>query len=190
MRGTLEVMIGSVVILSCPPLVSAHVASVRGDPSEDALGAAVALAFMGASSLIFVVKRAMAVRRTFWSSRRKVDADRDLLRSAARHQRVTALAFTAACVIAMLSLAALPFAREVRLVLGVTPALMLLAALAMLRRAHQVIAASADPQVRVSSHGHFLFAACGTRLVGWLAVPPRVVARVTALPVAQLRRAH
>jgi hypothetical protein len=184
------VMIGSVVLLSCPPLVSAQVASVRGDPSEDALGAAVALAFMGASSFIFVVKRAMAVRRTFLSSRRKVDADRDLLRAAARHQRVTAFAFAAACVLAMLAVAALPMAREVRLVLGVTPALMLLAALAMLWRAHRIIGASADPDVRVTSHGHFLFAARGADLVGWLAVSPRVVARVTALPVAQLRRAH
>jgi uncharacterized membrane protein YqjE len=184
-------MIGSIVLLSCPSVVSAtHVATtaVRGDGSQDALGAAVALAFMGASSFIFVVKRAMAVRRTYLSSRHKVDADRDLLRSAARHQRARGIILAVACIVAMLSIVALPIAREIRLVLGVTPALLSIAVLATLWRVLRVLRASADTAVDVTSHGHFLFAARGTTLVGWLAVPPRVVARVIALPVAQLRR--
>ncbi len=155
--------------------------------SNDALGAAVAVAFMGLFSLVFAVTRATAARRTFATSRRKVAADLELLYLVSHTQRARALAFAAVCALVGVAIASLPIALETRIALAVTPGLMMLVGLVSAWQLQKLLGVRADRDVRVVSHGEFLYAARGGRLVGWVSAPPRLVAHATALPVAQLR---
>lgn len=163
-----------------PPLLAAAEAGT----TNDSLGAAVAIAFMGLCSLVFVVTRATAARRTFATSRRKVPADFDLLQAVARTQRMRALAFAAGCALVGLGIFSLPTAAETRIALSVTPGLMFLVGLVSAWQLHRLLGVR---DVRVSSHGEFLYAERNGHLVGWVSAPPRLVAQATALPVAQLR---
>lgn len=151
--------------------------------TNDALGAAIAFAFMGLCSLVFAITRATAARRTFTTSRHKVEAEPALLTAVARRQRARALMFAAGCVLAGLGVAALPIAIETRIALSVTPGLMALVGLVSAWRLHALLGATTD---RVSSHGLFLYASRDGRLVGWVSAPPVLIARATALPIARL----
>ena len=158
--------------------------------SDDARGAAVAVAFMGLCTLVYAVMRATAVRRTFVTSRHKVDASLELFHVIARRQRTRSLAFAAACVLAGVAIARLPFALDGRLLLGVTPALMFVVALVSAFQLHRLLGLRAEPGLRVMSHGPFMYAARGERLVGWVSAPPKLVARASHLPIARLRVSH
>lgn len=160
------------------------VATEVATSSNDSLGAGVALAFMGVCSLVFAVTRATAARRTFATSRRKVPAELELLYLVARTQRARALMFAAVCALAGVAVAAMPIAYETRIALAVTPGLMMLVGLVSAWQLQRLLA---EHDVRVTSHGEFLYAARDGRLVGWVSAPPRLVAHATALPVAQLR---
>lgn len=187
-------MIGRILVLLCPDIVataaSRPVIDVAATRSEDARGAAVAVAFMGLCTLVYAVTRATAVRRTFVTSRHKVDTSLELLQVIARRQRTRAVAFGAACVLAGLAISTLPFALDGRLLLGVTPALMFMVALVSAWQLHRLLHLTPDPELHVSSHGPFMYAARGGRLVGWVAAPPALVARASDLPVARLRVSH
>jgi hypothetical protein len=158
--------------------------------SDDARGAAVAVAFMGLCTLVYAVTRATAVRRTFVTSRHKVDASLELLHMIARRQLSRALVFAAACVLAGAGIARLPLALDGRLLLAVTPALMLVVALVSAWQLHRLLGLRADPDLRVLAHGPFMYAARGERLVGWVSAPLALVARASDLPVARVRVSH
>lgn len=187
-------MIGRILVFLCPDIVataaSRPVIDVAASSSDDARGAAVAVAFMGLCTLVYAVTRATAVRRTFVTSRHKVDASLELLHVIARRQRTRALAFGAACVLAGVAISRLPFALDGRLLLGVTPALMFMVALVSAWQLHRLLRLTPDPDLRVSSHGPFMYAARGGRLVGWVAAPTALVARASDLPIARLRVSH
>ncbi len=155
--------------------------------SNDSLGAAVAVAFMGLCSLVFAITRATAARRTFVTSRRKVAADIELMYLVARTQRARALAFAAGCAMAGVAIFTLPIATETRIALAVTPSLMMLVGAVSAWQLQRLLRVRADRDVRVTSHGEFLYVARDGKLVGWVTARPTVVARATALPVAQLR---
>ena len=76
---------------------------------------------------------------------------------------------------------------DTRVVLIVTPALLTAVGVVTLCRLQMLLGLRAEPALRVSAHGDFLFVARGRRLVGWVAAPPRLVARASRLPVATLR---
>jgi hypothetical protein len=44
-----------------------------------------------------------------------------------------------------------------------------------------------EPDLRVSTHGDYLFVSRGSRLIGWVAAPPRLLARAGSLPIAKVR---
>lgn len=155
--------------------------------SNDAHGAAIAFALMGACGLFYAITRATAVRRTFATSRRKVDASLTLLQAVARVQRARAAMFATGCALASLALVTAPVAVEIRIVWAVTGAVMLAIGLLSIWRLQRLLALHDAPHVRVTEHGHFLFAARGARLVGWVAAPPAVIARSMPLPAARLR---
>jgi hypothetical protein len=186
-------MIGSLVLL-CPPVVASAAsqpllgASTSG--SNDARGAALAVAFMGLCTLVFAVTRATAVRRTFVTSRHKVDASLPLLHVVARRQRSRTLVFAAACVLAGAAIARLPFDIEGRMLLAVTPALMLLVALVGAWQLQRLLWLAPDRTLHVTSHGPFMYAARDGRLVGWVAAPTDLVAAASDLPVARLHATH
>jgi hypothetical protein len=187
-------MIGSTLVLLCPPVVVSAASGPMLDTSatgaNDARGAALAVAFMGLCTLVFAVTRATAVRRTFVTSRHQVDASLALLRVIARRQRSRALGFAAMCVLAGLACASLPFEIETRMLLGVTPTLMLAVALVSTWQLHRLVRIAPDSSLHVTSHGPFMYAAHGRRLVGWVAAPPALVASASELPVARLRVTH
>jgi hypothetical protein len=184
-------MIGSTLVLLCPAATtSTSVLHAGAAGSDDARGAALAVAFMGLCTLVFAVTRATAVRRTFVTSRHKVDASLDLLRVVARRQRSRALAFAAACVVAMALVARLPFELEARMLLEVTPALMLIVAFVSALQLHRLVRITPDLSLHVSSHGPFMYAARGGRLVGWVSAPLALVASASKLPVARLHVPH
>jgi hypothetical protein len=158
--------------------------------SDDARGAAVAVAFMGLCTLVYAVTRATAVRRTFVTSRHMVDASLELFQVIARRQRARALAFAAACALAGVAISQLPFGLDGRLLLGVTPALMFVVAIVSALQLHRLLGLRAEPELRVMSHGPFMYAASGELLVGWVAAPPALIARASHLPTARLRVAH
>jgi len=158
--------------------------------SDDARGAAVAVAFMGLCTLVYAVTRATAVRRTFVTSRHMVGASLELFHVIARRQRARSLAFAAACALAGVAIAQLPLGGDGRLLLGVTPALMFVVALVSALQLHRLLGLRAESELRVTSHGSFMYAARGEHLVGWVAAPPTLVARASHLPTARLRVSH
>lgn len=187
-------MFGGIAIFLCPPVLALAptespplLAAADAGASNDSLGAAVAVAFMGLCSLVFAVTRATAARRTFATSRRKVAADAELLHLVVRTQRMRALAFAAGCALTAVGIFSLPIATETRAALSVTPGLMLLVGLVSAWQLQRLLGVRADRELHVSSHGEFLYAARNGRLLGWVSAPPRLVAQATALPVAQLR---
>jgi hypothetical protein len=184
-------MIGSTLVLLCPAATApTSMLHAGASGADDARGAALAIAFMGLCTLAFAVTRATAVRRTFVTSRHKVDASLDLLRLVARRQRSRALAFAATCVVAGALIARLPFELEGRMLLEVTPALMLLVALVSAWQLHRLVRIATDRSLHVSTHGPFMYAARAGRLVGWVSAPPALVASASELPVARLHVPH
>jgi hypothetical protein len=183
-------MIGSTLVLLCPAATTTDVLHASAGGSDDARGAALAVAFMGLCTLVFAVTRATAVRRTFVTSRHKVDATLELLHVVARKQRSRALGFAAACLLAGGAIARLPIDLDGRRLLGVTPTLMLVVALVSAWQLHRLVRIAPDRSLHVTSHGPFMYAARGTRLVGWVAAPPALVASASELPVARLRVTH
>ena len=119
-----------------------------------------------------------------------MDASLELLHVIARRQRSRALAFGAACILVGVAISRLPFALDGRLLLGVTPALMLMVALVSAWQLHRLLRLTPDPDLHVSAHGPFMYAARGGRLIGWVSAPTALVARASHLPVARLRVSH
>lgn len=149
---------------------------------DDFQGLAVAVALMGLCGVAFVLTRANAVRRTFATSRQLVPVEQALLEVVARAQRRRSVVFASACMLSVLAISALPIDLGARTLLMATPLLLLATTLFGLTRLQQLL--EPDGELRVLSHGHHLFAARGKRLVGWVAAPPRLVARASHLPVA------
>lgn len=177
------------MVFLCPDVVVANASprmSAMASSSDDARGAAVMFAFMGLCSLVYAVTRATAVRRTFVTSRRMVEAERTLLQLVARRQLWRALAFAAGCMIVGSAVSALPLELDIRAILSVTPTAMLVVALVSARRLQQLLFVQGDADVQVTSHGHFLYASRDGHLLGWVAAPPKLIARATELPVARL----
>src|SRR5690606_14297005 len=140
------------------------------DLPDDFQGLAVAVALMGLCGVAFVLTRANAVRRTFATSRRLVPVEQALLDVVARAQRRRSLVFAGACMLSVLAISALPLDLGARTLLMATPMLLLATTLLGLTRLQQLL--EPDAELRVFSHGHYLFAARGSRLVGWVAAPP------------------
>ena len=162
--------------------------SVLGpNTTDNSQGVAVAFALMGVCGLAYAITRANAVRRTFATSRLRVDTELDLLKSVAREQRRRTAVFAAASALVLFAIGSLPLELDTRVVLIVTPALLTAVGVVTLCRLQMLLGLRAEPALRVSAHGDFLFVARGRRLVGWVAAPPRLVARASRLPVATLR---
>lgn len=181
--------------LACPPAFeapgpapNAAAALDVGPRSDDSQGAAIAFALMGLCGFAFALTRANAVRRTFATSHHMADAELDLVKSVARAQRGRTELFVVACALAVAAIMSLPLAIEARAVLAMTPALLMTTGFVALCRLQLLVGLRAEPQLRTMSHGHYLFAARGKRLVGWVAAPPALVARASNLPIATLRQ--
>jgi hypothetical protein len=154
---------------------------------SDAQGAAIAVALMGLCGFAFVLTRANTVRRTFATSKHMADASLELVKSVARAQRKRAAVFAAVCVAAVLVVSGLPLPIEARAALAVPATLLLGISLVAICRLQLLLGLAPEPSLRVRSHGHHLFVSRGKRLVGWVAAPPRLVARASGLPVATVR---
>jgi hypothetical protein len=156
-------------------------------PSDDATGAAVAFGFMGMCLFAYAIMRGNAVRRTFATSRHLVDVDIDVLRRVARAQRARTGALAAICALAFYGAAQLPLPVEARVWLGLSPLLLLAVAVIALCQLELLIALRPEPGLKIAAHGHYIYVSREKRLVGWVAAPPKLLARATALPVATLR---
>ncbi len=176
-RAVLALCMSSGTALACP----------RAAGSSDVHGVAVAFMLMGLCGFAFAITRANAVRRTFATSHHMADSDLDVLKAVVYTQRRRTLAFIAGCALALAMLASLPFDVQTRAVLSLTPTMLLAVGAFGLCRLQLLLALRDDPSLRVLSHGEYLFAARGRRLVGWVAAPPALVARASKLPVATLR---
>ncbi len=155
--------------------------------SDEWQGASIGFTLMGLCALAFVITRANAVRRTFATSHKFVDVEHDLLRLVARAQRNRTAVFVIACLAVAAAIVALPVEVGVRTVLLVTPTLLLISAMFSMFRLQMLVDLERCQSVRVASHGDFLFASQGTQLIGWVASPPSLIARASALPTAKLR---
>lgn len=145
---------------------------MRSTPSDDAQGVAVALAIMGASTLFFAITRRNAVRRTFATSRRRRESSLGLAQSLARLQRMPVI---------LAGLACLGVLSQVSLAWSIAPATIFVICVGTLWRLQHVLGLE---DANVTSHGDFLFVEGGGRLVGWIAAPPRQVARA-GVPTAR-----
>lgn len=164
------------------------VATDLGSSTADSYnyGAAIAFALMGLCAIAFTITRANAVRRTFATSRRMVESQLDVMRRIAQTQSARAAAFVAVCTIALLGIVTLQIDLEERVVLAVTPMMLLVIGVLSLFRLERLQTLRGD--LRVTTHGHYMFVARGKRLVGWVAAPPALLAQATALPIAKLQR--
>jgi hypothetical protein len=160
---------------------------VTANSTEDLRGLAVATAFMGLCSLVYAITRATAVRRTFATSRLREPTTFELFRAVVRRQRGRTLAFAAGCALSGLAIARLPFAFDIRLLFGITPALMLSVAVVGAWQLHRLAGLRSTPDLAVSAHGRFLFVARGPRLVGWVVAPLPLISAVSTLPSARVR---
>lgn len=152
---------------------------------DDSHGFAVAFALMGLCAFAYVLTRANAVRRTFATSRYLVPVESALLAVVARAQRKRSVVFASACMVAVVLISSLPLDLGARTMLMAAPVLLLGTALFGLSRLQLLL--EPDAELRVLSHGHYLYAARGKRLVGWVAAPPKLVARASRLPIAVVR---
>lgn len=155
--------------------------------SDDSQGIAVAFALMGLCVLAYAFTRANAVRRTFATSRLFVDVEHDLLTLVARAQQFRTAMFAVACTASIAIIALLPIELAIRTTLMITPTLLLVVALLAFVRLQTLVDLEPCPGVRVASHGHYLYVSRGTRLIGWVASPPRLIARASSLPTAKVR---
>jgi hypothetical protein len=181
--GYHEDMLGRVVLALCA-LTSPAFACPRAATSDDATGAAVAFGFMGMCLFAYAIMRGNAVRRTFATSRQLIEVDIDVLRRVARAQQSRTAVLAAVCALAVYAVAQLPLQVEARIWLGASPLLLLGVAIVSLCQLQMLIGLRPEPELRVLSHGHYLYVARGKRLVGWVAAPPKLVARVSSLPIA------
>lgn len=149
------------VATACPPSGAKTVMT----PSDDAQGVAVALAIMGASTLLFAITRRNAVRRTYATSRRRRESSLGLAQSLARLQRMPVLLVGLAC-LAVLS--------RVSLEWSVAPGIVFVICVGTLWRLQHVLGLEEGV---VTAHGHFLFIEHDGKLTGWIAAPPRQVAQ-------------
>jgi hypothetical protein len=166
-------------VLACPPR---H--RVGGD---DATGAAIAFLLMGFCVIAYTITRANAVRRTFATSRHLLDVHLDTMKHVARAQRSRAVVFGIACGLVINAIAWLPVQVDTKVWLAATPAMLLIAAAVATCQLTLLVWLSAEPGLRVASHGDYLFVSRGSRLIGWVAAPPRLLARAGSLPVAKVR---
>lgn len=193
-RAVLVLCLLTGAALACPdhPAETASVEvftpDVKDMPSgsENMQGLAVAFALMGLCGFAFAITRGNAVRRTFATSHHMTNTDLEVIKAVARVQRRRVAAFAGGCTLVLAGLAALPVPAEVRSLLSVTPSMLLAVAVVGLTRVQLLLGLEHEPTLRVLSHGHHLFVARGTRLVGWVAAPPNLVARASGLPVATL----
>ena len=180
-------MLGRVVLVLCAVSSPAFACPTARVASDDSTGAAVAFGFMGLCLFAYAIMRGNAVRRTFATSRHLVDVDIDVLRRVARAQRTRTIVLAAVCTLAWYAVTQLPLPVGARIWLGMSPLLLLAVAVIALGQLQMLIGLRPEPELRVASHGHYLYVSRGRRLVGWVAAPPKLVARVSALPVATLR---
>jgi hypothetical protein len=192
-RAVLVLLLLTGTALACPyafdagePAPRTAAALTVGGAADDSQGAAIAL--MGLCGFAFALTRANAVRRTFATSHHMVDAELDLVKRVARAQRGRTELFVIACALAVAAIMSLPLALGARAVLAMTPAMLMATGFVALCRLQLLVGLRPEPQLRTMSHGHYLFAARGKRLVGWVAAPPALVARASHLPVATLRQ--
>ena len=157
-------------------------------PRDDSQGALVAFALMGLCALGFVITRSNAVRRTFATSRRLVDVELDVMKRVARIHRTRVAWFATICGLALYATTKAPLLPGVMFVLGTTELLMLGFAMFVLCRLQLLLALHPEPELRVVSHGQFLFAARGNRLIDWVSASPALLARASTLPAASARR--
>jgi hypothetical protein len=155
--------------------------------SDELQGISVAVLFMSFCGIALAITRANAVRRTFATSRRLVEADLDVMKNVAQLQRKRAVFWVVASAVFVAGIGSLPLAFGPKLVLLTTSTMLFGAAAVAFSRIELVLGLRSEPSLRVLSHGEFLFVARGKRLVGWVAAPPRIVAAASHLPVAKLR---
>jgi len=163
-------------------------AQLGANVSDEWHGAAMAFALMGLCGLAFSVTRANAVRRTFATSQRMVEAHPDVMKRVVRTQSARTAMFIGICAAALGIVATLPIELEARVILAVTPAMLLTIGMIALYRLVLLDTLEPDEHTRVTSHGDYLFVARDKRLVGWVAAPPALLARASALPTAKLHR--
>lgn len=181
-------MMGRVVLVLCLFTSSGSACPPRYEqPSDDATGAAIAFLFMGLCVIAYMVTRANAVRRTFATSRHLVEVNIDAMKRVAKVQRARAVVFAIACALVISAITWLPVHVEAKIWLAATPAILLVVAAVAACQLQMLMWLRAEPDLRVASHGDYMFVSRSSRLVGWVAAPPKLLARASALPIAKLR---
>ncbi|HEX5062890.1 MAG TPA: hypothetical protein VFV99_26130 [Kofleriaceae bacterium] len=150
-------------------------------------GAAVAFALMGLCGFAFSITRGNAVRRTFATSQWMEDADIDVMLNVAKTQATRMAMFVGVCATALALFSSLPIELEARVILSVSPAMLMTIGVVALVRLQRLAAIDPDG-IRVTAHGHYLFVARDKQLVGWVGASPELLARASALPTAKLHR--
>jgi hypothetical protein len=180
-------MMGRVVLALCLSTSTAFACPERPPAADDATGAAIAFLLMGFCVIAYTITRANAVRRTFATSRHLLDVHLDTLKCVARAQRSRAVMFGIGCGLAINAIAWLPMHVDSKVWLAATPAMLLIVAAVAACQLTMLMWLRPETDLRVSTHGDYLFVSRGTRLVGWVAAPPRLLARAGSLPVAKVR---
>jgi hypothetical protein len=158
-------------------------AIATNDVSE---GMLVAFALMGVCALGFVITRGNAVRRTFATSHHLAPVELEVIARVAHVQCRRAAWFAGCSALALGVLPSLPLVPEAQVALGALPLFLLAGSILAISRMAVLTSLRPEPDLRVFSHGHFMLAARGNRLLGWASAPPRLLARVTSLPTAKI----
>ena len=193
-------MLGRVVVvlclltgasLACPPLDESRQQAAEIEAAaaahDDSFGLIVAFTLMGFCALGFVITRGNAVRRTFATSRHFDVIELEVVIRVARIQRNRAALFALVCAAVLYGSTRLPLPPGALFFVSATPLLLLGIAMVAVCRLQVLMGLHAEPPLRAFSHGDYLFAARGARLVDWVAASPRLLARASSLPVARVR---
>lgn len=179
-------MMGRIVIALCA-FTSTALACPPQYGTDDTKGAAIGFALMGLCVVAYAITRGNAVRRTFATSRHLVDCELEKMKYVARMQRNRTAWFALGCLLLLTAISWLDLDLHAQVWLSVSPAIMFVFAAFAWCELQMLQWLQPEPDLRVSSHGDYLFVSRGKRLVGWVAASPKLLARASALPVATLR---
>ena len=190
-RAVLVLCLLTGAALACPPEIEtpqqdAELAAAAV-AHDDSFGLIVAFTLMGFCALGFVITRGNAVRRTFATSRHFDVVELEVVKRVARIQRDRAALFALICAAVLYGSTRLSLAPGALFFVSATPLLLLGIAMVAVCRLQVLMGLHAEPALRAFSHGDYLFAARGTRLVDWVAASPGLLARASSLPAARVR---
>jgi hypothetical protein len=179
-------MLGRVVFVLCS-LTGVALACPHARESPDSQGVAVAFGFMAFCIVGYVLARGNAIRRAFVTSRHLIEGDLEVLRNVARIQSRRTACSAAVCGLVVFAVGNMAMTPNTVVWVLTPPLLLLCISMIALCRLRVLVGLRAEPGLRVLSHGQYLYAVRGKRLVDFVAATPAVIARATSLPTAKIR---